>query len=425
MALDKAAVTLLRTEFPALRRKIGEPRIIFFDSPGGSQVHMSVSEAITRYFTESNSNAHGAFLFSRRTDELTYEARRALADFVNASRAEEIVFGPNMTTLTFRIGQAIGETIRPNDEVVVTLLDHEANIAPWVGLEERGAIVRYVDFDTADCTLDMNGLRECVNERTKLVAIGYASNAVGTINDVRRVVNWAHEVGAWVYVDAVHYAPHAPIDVTELGCDFLACSAYKFFGPHLGVLYGRHDLLEMLRPRKVAPAGDTPPDKFETGTNNFEGISGTAAAVGYLSSLGERFGNEYVADFQDFSGRRLALKAAMVAIRSYERELCRRLLEGLKEIPGIHIYGIAEPDRIEQRVPTVSFTMEGLIPNEVARKLSEKNIFVWDGHFYAVRVVERLGLANNGGLVRIGLCHYNTLEEVEILLDSLSMMSSS
>jgi len=425
MALDNAAVALLRTEFPALLLKVGQPRIIFFDSPGGSQVHVSVSEAMARYFTESNSNAHGAFLFSRRTDELTYEARRALADFINAARPEEIVFGPNMTTLTFRISQAIGETLRPKDEVVVTFLDHEANIAPWVALEEMGVIVRYVDFDIADCTLDMNEIRKCVNERTKLVAIGYASNAVGTINDIRTVVNLAHEVGAWVYVDAVHYAPHAPIDVTELGCDFLACSAYKFFGPHLGVLYGRYDLLARLRPRKVAPAGDAPPDKFETGTNNFEGISGTAAAVGYLSSIGERFGEEYVADFHDFSGRRLTLKAGMVAIRSYERELCRRLLMGLKEIPGVRIYGIAEPDRMEQRVPTVSFTLEGLTPNEVARKLNKRNIFVWDGHFYAVRAVERLGLANSGGLVRIGLCHYNTLEEVEILLDSLSMMSSS
>lgn len=425
MALDNAAVTLLRTEFPALCREAEEPRIIFFDSPGGSQVHSSVPESMARYLTESNSNAHGAFLFSRHTDELTYEARRALADFINAARAEEIVFGPNMTTLTFRISQAIGETLRPNDEVVVTRLDHDANIAPWLALQAKGVIVRSVDFDKADCTLDMNGMRECVNERTKLVAIGYASNAVGTINDVRTVVNLAHEVGAWVYVDAVHYAPHAPIDVAALGCDFLACSAYKFFGPHLGVLYGRYDLLERLPPRKVAPAGDAPPDKFETGTNNFEGISGTAAALGYLSSIGERFGEEYLGDLDDFSGRRLTLKAGMVAIRSYERELCRRLLMGLKEIPGLRIYGIAEPNRVEQRVPTVSFTLEGLTPNEVARKLSEKNIFVWDGHFYAVRAIERLGLADSGGLVRIGLCPYNTLEEVEILLDSLSIMSSS
>jgi cysteine desulfurase family protein (TIGR01976 family) len=424
MALDNAAVTLLRTEFPALLREVEEPRIIFFDSPGGSQVHMSVSEAMVRYFTEANSNAHGAFLFSRRTDELTYEARRALADFINADRPEEIVFGPNMTTLTFRISEAIGKTLRPNDEIVVTRLDHDANVAPWMALQARGVIVHVVDFDPADCTLDMNGMRDSINERTKLVAVGYASNAVGTINDVRAVVNMAHEVGAWVYVDAVHYAPHAPIDVTELGCDFLACSAYKFFGPHLGVLYGRYDLLETIPARKVVPAGDAPPDKFETGTNNFEGISGTAAAIGYLSSIGERFGDEYLADFHDFSGRRLTLKTGMVAIRSYEMELCRRLLMGLKEIPGVRIYGIAEPDRMEQRVPTVSFTLEGLTPNEVARKLGKKNIFVWDGHFYAVRAVERLGLANSGGLVRIGLCHYNTLEEVEILLDSLSTMNS-
>jgi cysteine desulfurase family protein (TIGR01976 family) len=422
MPLDSSAVSVLRQEFPALNRKHGESRIIFFDSPGGSQVHAAVPEAMARYLTESNSNAHGAFRFSHRTDELTRDAREAVADFLNASGPEEIVFGPNMTTLTFRMSQAVGSTLRPNDEVVVTRLDHDANISPWVALEAKGIIVRHVDFDPTDCTLNMDRMDEFINERTKLVAIGYASNAVGTINDVGTVVKMAHEVGAWVYVDAVHYAPHAPIDVRSLGCDFLVCSPYKFFGPHMGVLYGRYDLLERLPARKVVPAGDAPPEKFETGTNNFEGISGTAAALGYLASVGERFGSEYSAEFPEFSGRKLALKTGMTAIRAYEKDLCRRLLVGLKDIPGLRIYGISEPSHWEQRVPTVSVTLEGLTADEVARRLGERGIFVWDGHFYAVQAIERLGLADRGGLVRIGLCHYNTTEEVDILLHSLSKM---
>jgi cysteine desulfurase family protein (TIGR01976 family) len=422
MSLDEIAVSALRAEFPALQQTAAGRSLIFFDGPGGTQVHGSVIEAMARYLTEANSNSQGASLFSRRTDETVAAARRALADFLNAERPDEIVFGPNMTTLTFNISRAIGRTLASGDEIVVTQLDHDANIAPWLALQERGLVVRHVDFDPADCTLDMAGLEAAITPRTRLVAVGYASNAVGTINDVRRVAQLAHGVGAWVYVDAVHYAPHGPIDVQAIGCDFLVCSTYKFFGPHLGALYGRYELLEALPAYKVRPAGDAPPDKFETGTQSFEALAGATAAVDYLASVGRRFGGEFAEEFLGFEGRRRDLKAALTAIRAYERGLCGRLVAGLGEIPGLRIYGVTDPARFDQRVPTVSFTLDGLTPNEVARRLDAANIFVWDGNFYALAVTERLGLEERGGLVRVGLAHYNTAEEVDMLLGVLADM---
>lgn len=420
MALDEMAISHLRQGFPALNQTIAGKPIVFFDSPGGSQVHSSVIDAMQKYLITSNSNAHGAFSLSMRTDEMTYKAREALADFLNASRPEEIVFGPNMTTLTFRISQAIGQTLKPGDEIIVTKLDHDANISPWLALRDLGVVVRFVDFDPANCVLNMADLEKFFSQKTKIVAVAYASNSVGTINDLGTIISIAHEVGALVYIDAVHFAPHGPIDVTELGCDFLVCSAYKFFGPHLGVLYGRYELLKKLPALKVVPAGDEPPDKFETGTNNFEGICGASVAVEYLSSLGAQFGSEYKPQFNTLSSRRQSLKTAMIAIRSYENQLCRKLLSGLSQIPGIRVYGICDPGKLDQRVPTVSFTLEGLSPRDIALRLNKKNIFVWDGHFYAVAALERLGLLDKGGLVRVGLCHYNTQQEVQLLLESLS-----
>ncbi len=420
MALDEMAVFHIRQGFPALRQTIEGKPIVFFDSPGGSQVHSSAIDAIQRYLITSNSNAHGAFSSSMRTDEMTYRARENFADFLNADRPEEIVFGPNMTTLTFRISQAIGQTLKPGDEVIVTRLDHDANISPWLALRDLGVVVRFVDFDSANCVLNMADIERFLSQRTKIVAVAYASNSVGAINDVKTITRMAHEVGALVYIDAVHFAPHGPIDVTELGCDFLVCSAYKFFGPHLGVLYGRYELLKKLPALKVVPAGDEPPDKFETGTNNFEGICGASAAIEYLSFLGAQFGSEYKPQFNTLSSHRQNLKAAMIAIRSYENQLCRKLLSGLSQIPGIRVYGICDPGKLDQRVPTVSFTLEGLSPRDIALRLNKKNIFVWDGHFYAVAALERLGLLDKGGLVRVGLCHYNTQQEVQLLLESLS-----
>jgi len=422
MSLDEMAVASLRAEFPALQQTAGGRPLIFFDGPGGTQVHGSVIEAMRRYLIEANSNAHGAFLYSHRTDETTTTARRALADLVNASRPEEIVFGPNMTTLTFNLSRAMGRTLNPGDEIVVTRLDHDANIAPWVALQERGVVVRHADFKPDDCTLDMASLEAAIGERTKLVAVGYASNAVGTINDVRRIVELAHAVGAWVYVDAVHYAPHGPIDVQALGVDFLACSVYKFFGPHIGALYGRYELLDALPAYKVRPAGHAPPDKFETGTQSFEAQAGATAAVDYLVSIGQRFGDEFAVGFSGFEGRRRDLKAGLAAIRAYERGLCKRLVTSLQRISGLRIYGITDPAHLDRRVPTVSFTLEGLRPDEIARRLNEANIFAWNGNFYALAVTERLGLEDDGGLLRIGLAHYNTAEEVDTLLGVLADM---
>jgi len=422
MALSEVAISELRQEFPALQQQAGNRPLVFMDGPGGTQVHGSVIEAMGRYLTQANSNAGGEFLYSLRTDETSTEARRALADLLNASRPEEIVFGPNMTSLTFTLSRAIGRTLSPGDEIVVTRLDHDANIAPWLALEEQGIVIRHADFHPGDCTLDMDSLERAITPRTKLVALGYASNAVGTINDVARAAALAHAAGAWLFVDAVHYAPHGPIDVQALDCDFLVCSVYKFFGPHVGALYGRFDLLESLPAYKVRPAHDEPPHKFETGTLSFESLAGATAAVDYLASVGQRYGTEVVAPYAHIEGRRLALKTGMAAIRAYETGLCHRLLGGLQEIPGLRIYGITDPAHLDRRVPTLSFTLEGTSPQEIARRLSEANIFSWNGNFYALAVTERLGLEDRGGLLRVGLVHYNTADEVDLLLGVLADM---
>ncbi len=422
MPLDEKAVRSIRSEFPALMGKVNGRPVVFFDGPGGTQVHGSVIELMKRYFTSANSNTHAAYLYSRRTDEAVHEGRCAVADLLNASRPEEIVFGPNMTTLTFRLSQAIGDTLSPGDEIVVTRLDHDANIAPWLTLQAKGARVRFVDFDQANGTLDMDEMAKAINKRTRVVAFGYASNALGTINDVRSIVALAHSYGAWAFVDAVHYAPHGPIDVRSLGCDFLVCSAYKFFGPHTGVLYGRYEILESLPARKVRPAGEAPPDKFETGTHNFEGICGTSAAVEYLASVGRRFGDGTGKEASASPSRRGEIRSGMSAIRAYEKSLGKALLTGLLRTDGVRVYGISEEKRSDQRVPTFAFTVKGLRPREVAAKLDTENIFVWDGHFYAVEAIRRLGLMDEGGVVRVGLYHYNIGEEVEMFLRAVSKL---
>jgi cysteine desulfurase family protein (TIGR01976 family) len=372
---------------------------VYFDGPGGTQVPQSVIDAMADYLTRANANVHGAFVTSQRSDQVIAEAHQAMADFLNAPSPGEIVFGPNMTSLTFTISRAIGRELRPGDEIVVTRLDHDANIAPWLALEEKGVVVRHADFNPADCTLDIEGLDRLINERTRLVAVGYASNAVGTINDVRRIVEMAHAAGAWIYVDAVHYAPHGPMDVQALDCDFLVCSAYKFFGPHLGALYGRYELLDRLRAYKVRPADDVPPDKFETGTQNHEGLAGTTAAINYLADLGAELGTPFADQFPGFEGRRLHLKTAMAAVRAYERPLAEGLITGLMDIPGVTIYGITDPARFDQRAPTVALTLEGYSPRQMAERLGEAGVFVWDGNYYALAVTERLGVEESVAMV--------------------------
>ena len=417
MTMSIPDLSVLRDQFPALQQTDEQGRpYVYLDGPGGTQVPQSVIDAMADYLVRANANVHGAFVTSHRSDQIIDEARQAMADFLNADSADEIVFGPNMTTLTFAASRAIGRQIKPGDEIVVTRLDHDANIAPWLALEERGAVIRFADFNPDDCTLDLEGVEQLINQRTRLVAVGYASNAVGTINDVRRVGQMAHAVGAWVYVDAVHYAPHGSIDVQAIDCDFLALSAYKIFGPHVGALYGRFDLLDRLRAYQVRPADDRPPYKFETGTKSHEGLAGTSAAIDYLAELGAEFGASFADQFPGFEGRRLHLKTATAAIRGYERPLAERLIAGLQAIPGVTIYGITDPACFDERVPTVAFTLEDYTPRQIAERLGDEAIFVWDGNYYALAVTERLGVEESGGMVRVGIAHYNTAEEVDRLL---------
>ncbi len=409
----------VRAHFPALA---GDA--IYFDNPGGTQVAREVLQRMQDYLIQSNANHGGMFRTSRASDAIVAEARQALADFLNAASPHEIVFGPNMTTLTFHISRSLARTLQPGDELVVTRLDHDANISPWLMVaQDRGCTVRWVNFREQDCTLDMQSLEEQINERTKIVAVGYASNAVGTINDVRRAVELAHRVGALAYIDAVQYAPHRPIDVQALDCDFLVCSAYKYFGPHLGVLYGKYHLLDSLTAYKVRPASNEPGEKFETGTQSFEAIAGTLGAMEYLQWLGQTFGASFVSQLSGrYSGRRLALKQAMATIQEYELELNHSLLETLSSIPGLRIWGITDPHRLEQRVPTFSFTLDGWRPEAVADALGNDNIYVWNGNYYALAVTERLGLEEQGGMVRVGLVHYNTQSEIERLQGAMQRL---
>jgi cysteine desulfurase family protein (TIGR01976 family) len=406
MTLD---LPTIRGQFPALERPA-----IFLDNPAGTQVAKPCLQRVRAYLVEHNANHDGAFATSRASDAVVDEARAAAADFLNASRPEEIVFGPNMTSLTFNFSRALGRWLEPGDEIVVTRLDHDANITPWVMLaEDRGLRVRWVDFHTEDGTLDMEDMQRALQDRPRLVAVGYASNALGTINPVAKIVEMAKQAGALTFIDAVQYAPHGPIDVQRLGCDFLVCSAYKYFGPHVGVLYGRYDLLDGLTAYKVRPAPSDPPGKFETGTGNFEGYAGVLGALDYLEWVGENFGGQYEDKYQDrYQGRALKLKQAMSAIRSYEYELSRALLDVLEETPGVTVYGPTDRRQLEERVPTVSFTMKGLHPRRVAEELDKENIYVWDGNYYALAVTERLGLEDGGGMVRVGPVHYNTVEEI-------------
>jgi cysteine desulfurase family protein (TIGR01976 family) len=407
MTLD---INAIREHFPALRRQL-----IFLDNPGGTQIAQQSIDRLNAYLVQHNANHGGAFVTSRESDAIVDQARAAAAEFLNASRPEEIVFGPNMTSLTFNISRSLAKTLEPGDHLVVTHLDHDANISPWkLVAEERGCHLHWVDFHLEDGTLDLSGVEKALEHQPRLFAVGYASNALGTINPIAKIVEMAHLAGALVYVDAVQYAPHGPIDVQALGCDFLAISSYKFFGPHAGILFGRYDLLEELAAYRVRPAPSLPPGKFEPGTANFEGIAGVLGAIEYLEWVGETFGGQYAEKYQDrFHGRALKLKQAMSAIRSYEFELSHSLLDMLEETPGVTIYGLTDRKRLEERVPTVSFNLQGMHPRQVAEALSEENITVWDGNYYALAITERLGLEQSGGMVRVGPVHYNTVEEIE------------
>ena len=402
----------VRSHFPALRREV-----IFFDNPGGTQVAQPVIDRIAHYLVETNANHGGAFASSQASDAVVDKARAACADFYNAARPEEIVFGANMTSLTFSFSRAFARTLQPGDTLAVTRLDHDANIAPWMQIaEDRGARLEWVDFDVEDGTLRLETLEKALETKPKLVAVGYASNALGTINPVKQITAMAHQAGALVYVDAVQYAPHGPIDVQDLGCDVLVSSAYKYFSTHVGVLYARYGLLDELRPYKVRPASNEPPGKWETGTGNFEGIAGVLGAMEYFEALSQRkIGGA-------LPTRRARLVQAMTAIQTYERSLSQTLLDTLKAIPGLRLYGLQDETRLGERVPTFSFTLDGWQPRALAERLGQTGIYVWDGNYYALSVTERLGLEGQGGMVRVGAVHYNTVEEVARLGEELEKL---
>jgi cysteine desulfurase family protein (TIGR01976 family) len=400
-------LNFVRSQFPAL-----SSGAIYLDNPGGTQVAQQTLKRMTDYLIHTNANHEGAFKTSRESDAIVDASRAAVADFLGAARPEEIIFGQNMTSLTLHMSRSLARTLQAGDEIVVTRLDHDANIAPWLLIaEDRGCTVRWVEIDPEDCTWSIDALKAQITDRTKIVAIGYASNAVGTINPVAEAIKIAHAVGALVYVDAVQYAPHGPIDVQALDCDFLACSAYKFFGPHTGMLYGKYHLLEELKAYKVRPAHNEPPHKFETGTQSFESIAGVHGALVYFESLG-------IGDT-----RRQKLVSAMTAMKEYEQTLSRALIEGLSSIKGLHIWGITDLDQLDRRVPTVSFTLDGWAPRDVAAALDKHNIYVWDGNYYALAVTERLGLEDKGGMVRVGAAHYNLLEEVAKLVEAVKALA--
>jgi cysteine desulfurase family protein (TIGR01976 family) len=433
-ALD---LTHIRSQFPSLAQTVNGHPAAFLDGPGGTQVPQRVIDAISSYLSHDNANTGGAYATSRHTDVMIARARGAMADFLHCG-ADEVVFGPNMTSLTYAISRAIGRELKPGDEILVTRLDHDANVSPWLTMaEDRGVTVRWAEIHDEDCTLDMADLASKINPKTKLVAVAYASNAVGTINPVRVITKLAHGAGALCYIDAVHYGPHGLIDVAALDCDFLACSTYKFFGPHMGVLYGKREHLKRLRPYKVRPNTNAIPNCWEWGTLNHECIAGIEACVDYIADLGRRaaewgdsrlvaepcedgrLGRPSSVARQVSSPRRAAIEAAYAAIHEHERSLLERMMNGLKTIPGLKIYGITDPARFNDRCTTFAVRIDGHTPLELATKLGERGFFTWDGNYYALNLTEHLDVEKSGGFLRIGLVHYNTTEEVDRLLAAL------
>ncbi|MEA2621206.1 MAG: hypothetical protein QOH61_116 [Chloroflexota bacterium] len=417
-------IDAVRGRFPALARQVRGQPVAYLDGPAGTQVPDECIAGIAEYLRSSNANSHGAFTASEETDALLTDAHAAMADFLGAADPAEIAFGPNMTTLTFAVSRAIGRTLSPGDEIVVTRLDHDANVAPWLAVaEDRGAVIRWVPIVAEDCTLDLEALSGVLGPRTRLIAVGLASNAVGTINPVRQIADMAHAAGAQIWVDAVHAAPHLPIDVAALDVDYLVCSAYKFYGPHLGILWGRRALLEQLPAYKVRPAGDELPHRFETGTQAHELLAGLMGTVEYLEWLGGTAGGA-PAGGPPGGTRREKLRAAIAASRDWERELVQELIARVGAIPGVRIRGITDPARADERCPTISFTLDGHHPRDVAAFLGKSGISVWDGDYYAWELIRALGLAESGGMVRVGLVHYNTRAEIDRLVRSLETLTS-
>ena len=404
----------IRSAFPALSRVVGNESAIFFDGPGGSQVPKSVADAVSKYLLHQNANTGMTFATSVETDNVISESLQACADFLGCNDYREIVFGQNMTSLNIQLASALSRTWKPGDEIVVTEMDHDGNVRPWVlAAEWSGAVVRKIEVDPEDCTLDEKSIQSEINERTVLVAVGAASNLSGTINDVKKIVDISHAFGAEVVVDAVHYAPHGLIDVNDLGCDYLLCSPYKFFGPHQGILWGRAERMAELPVAKLRVSSEEIPFRWMTGTQSHEGMAGTQAAIDHIAWIGKE------ASGRDDLPRREALVEAYDAIEAHERRLCSRIIEGLMGIEGIKIWGITEKDELINRAPTISFTHPKMTATEIGGALAERGIFVWSGNFYALELTEALGLEPEG-VLRAGVLHYNTIEEVERFIGAVS-----
>jgi cysteine desulfurase family protein (TIGR01976 family) len=425
-------VAWVRAQFPALAQTVNGYPAAFLDGPGGTQVPQRVIDAISEYLRHDDANTFGAYATSRRTDAMLADARAAMADFLNCN-ADEIVFGQNMTMLTYAMSRAIGRDLGPGDEILVTRLDHDANVSPWLALEEKGVTIRWAEIHADDCTLDVEDLAAKLNSKTRLVAIGYASNAVGTINPVKEIVRLAHSFGALAYVDAVHYAPHGLIDVADLDCDFLVCSTYKFYGPHMGVLYGKREHLARLQPYKVRPLTEAVPLRWEWGTLNHECIAGITACVDYIADLGRHEnvplglasldGQPRRLSPHDPSTRRAAIIAAFESIHRHEHALMNRFIAGISQIPQLKIFGITDPSCFAWRCPTLAVRVVNQTadqtPLALATKLGDRGFFTWDGNYYALNLTERLDVEKSGGFLRIGLVHYNTVEEVDRLVVAL------
>jgi cysteine desulfurase family protein (TIGR01976 family) len=412
--------SLIRSEFPALAREQDGQPLVFFDAPGGTQITCRCLERMVAYLTHHNANTRGAFITSQESDAILAEAHEAAADFLNAALPDEIIFGQNMTSLTFALSRSLGRVLGEGDEVILTRLDHDANFSPWqIMAAERCVRVHVVDVCPDDCTLVLEDFARYLSPRTRLVAVGYVSNAVGTINPIKQIIEMAHAVGAWVFVDAVAAAPHLPIDVRALGADFLACSAYKFWGPHQGILYGRYELLDCLPAYKVRPADDRPPHKFETGTQSHENAAGLIGVIEYLEWLAGQVEPSPEPAMRLRSPRAARLQQAMRAIQRYETWLASYLISQIKAIPGVRFFGICQPERLAERVPTIAIRYKNEHPRATATRLARQGICVWDGNYYAINLTERLGVEESGGMVRIGLTHYNTREEIDRLLDAL------
>lgn len=414
-------IDLIRKQFPALAQSSNGKPWVFFDNPGGTQVPQRVIDAISRCLVESNANLGGAFITSQRADAVVVEAHQAMADFLNAKSPAEIIFGQNSTTLTFHMSRTLGQLFKPGDEIILTTMEHDANVTPWELLARDLSLeIKRLPFNTENFEFDLSKLDDLISDKTRLLCINHSSNMLGTINDIKAAVEIAHNHGVLVYVDSVQYAPHGPLDVQDLGCDFLMCSPYKFFGPHMGVLWARSEILEDLKPYKLRATVNQAPDCYELGTLSHEAMCGVTAAVDHFAWIGSELASDkHREHWQQFSGRRQMVHAAMNYLFEYEMALTKRLIAGLQQISSIRVQGITDPAAMKRRVPTISFTIKGMDPESLAVHLASKNIFVWHGHNYAIEPAKALDIYDSGSVLRVGLAHYNTEQEVDLALQEI------